>query len=173
MTNDIPHPLLPLPKYMSVYPQAGPPMYRHPPPVPARSSRDMDEDTTNETVLSATSLTGAPVAQYYNPACDSLVWAQAGPPYSQYMLAPSFPATARQPSFDSQRQPSFEQHTKVGQTETCNLCRSSQVPVTIPAVCSCFFSSTLSDSIYCRTVLVVGVIVVTMDSVYSGDRNIT
>ena len=90
--------------------QPGPPMYRHPPPVPGRSTRSQEEDAINETVLSAASLNGGPMPHFYNP-CDNMIWTQTGP-YPQYMLTPSYPP--RQPTFEqTHQQQGFEQHTKV------------------------------------------------------------
>ena len=92
--------------------QAGPPMYRHPPPVSGRTTRSLEEDAINETVLSAASLNGAPMPHFYNP-CDNMIWTQTGP-YPQYMLTPSYPP--RQAAFEQTHQQGFEQqqHTKVG-----------------------------------------------------------
>ena len=85
-------------------------MYRHPPPVPGRSTRSQEEDAINETVLSAASLNGGPMPHFYNP-CDNMIWTQTGP-YPQYMLTPSYPP--RQPAFEqTHQQQGFEQHTKV------------------------------------------------------------
>ena len=94
-------------------------MYRHPPPVPGRSAtRSLEEDAINETVLSAASLSGAPMPHFYNP-CDNMIWTQTGP-YPQYMLTPSYPP--RQPAFEqSHQQQGFEQHTKVGKPSTDTL----------------------------------------------------
>ena len=86
--------------------QPGPPLYRHPPTVQGRNTQDIDDDNINETVLSAASLSGAPVPHFYNP-CDNMIWTQNGP-YPQYVLAPPF----------QNRQPSFEQHTKVSVPNT-------------------------------------------------------
>ena len=87
-------------------------MYRHPPPVSGRTTRNLEEDAINETVLSAASLNGAPMPHFYNP-CDNMIWTQTGP-YPQYMLTPSYPP--RQAAFEQTHQQGFEQqqHTKVG-----------------------------------------------------------
>merc|ERR550534_734419 len=87
-------------------------MYRHPPPAPGRAGpRSLEEDAMSETqVLSAASLSGAPMPHFYNPY-DNMIWTQTGP-YPQYMLTPSFPP--RQDAFEQQahQQQGFEQHTK-------------------------------------------------------------
>jgi len=102
---NFPHQSLPLHPYL-----AGPPMYRHPPPVSGRTTRSLEEDAINETVLSAASLNGAPMPHFYNP-CDNMIWTQTGP-YPQYMLTPSYPP--RQAAFEQTHQQGFEQqqHTK-------------------------------------------------------------
>ena len=98
-------------------------MYRHPPPPSGRTARDLDDDTINETVLSAANLSGAPMGHsgapihgFYNP-CDNMIWTQTGA-YPQYMITPSYhmrqqPFEQQQQAFEQPHQPNFEQHTKV------------------------------------------------------------